>query len=209
MDETSTIKPDLRKELLYSWEKGFIEDKPAEEQNHAWSTILLRKDESRNSGKALTNPLKGKLTSQTRSTVKTAAGAIYRKSCIAQSKLKSPLPLQIARNARSPKIEDAKKKRVGTNAQLQKTLDSEDEESYKSKADVIKATARFQDSPLSVTSRDTESRGTKLGCKTDEAQQRWADFEYAQTVERKQPNEENLKTDCSRGTSSKTCYSNF
>ena len=87
VDETSTIKPDLRKELLYSWEKGFIEDKPAEEQNHAWSPILLCKDENRNSGKALTNSLKGKVTSQTRSTVKTAAVAIYRKNYIAQSKL--------------------------------------------------------------------------------------------------------------------------
>ena len=27
-DETSTINPELRKELLYSWERGFIEDKP-------------------------------------------------------------------------------------------------------------------------------------------------------------------------------------
>ena len=27
VDETSTINPELRKELLYSWERGFIEDK--------------------------------------------------------------------------------------------------------------------------------------------------------------------------------------
>ena len=28
VDETSTINPELRKEMLYSWERGFIEDKP-------------------------------------------------------------------------------------------------------------------------------------------------------------------------------------
>ena len=155
VDETITINPELRKELLYSWEEGFIEDKPNEEQNNAWSPVLLRNDENRKSGKALTN-YKGKVTSQTPSTVKTAAGAIYRKIYIAQSKIKSPLPLKIAKNAKSPKLEDAKKKRVGTNAQLQETLHSEDEDNYKNKADDTKATEPFQDSPVRVTSRNTE-----------------------------------------------------
>ena len=36
VDETRTINPDLRNELQYSWEKGFIEDKQAEEQNNVW-----------------------------------------------------------------------------------------------------------------------------------------------------------------------------
>ena len=31
VDETSTLNPDLRKELLYSWQYGFIEDKPRED----------------------------------------------------------------------------------------------------------------------------------------------------------------------------------
>ena len=39
------------------------------------------------SRKALTKPLKGKVTSETPSTVKTAAGAIYRKSDIAKAKV--------------------------------------------------------------------------------------------------------------------------
>ena len=111
MDKTSTINPDLRKELLYSWEKGFIEDKPAEEQNNAWSPVLLRKDENRKSGKALTNPLEAKVTSQTPFTVKTASGAVYRKSDIAQSKIKSPLLSQSTRNTKSSKEEEVKKQK--------------------------------------------------------------------------------------------------
>ena len=112
------------------------------------------------------------MTSQTLSNVKTAAGAIYRKSDIAQSKTKSPLRQKIAKNVKTPKIEDAKKKRGIKNAQLQKLLDSEDEESYKNRAEDTKATESFQDSPVRVTSRDTESGGTKPGCKTGETQQR-------------------------------------
>ena len=54
MDETSTTNPDLRKEFLYSWEYGFIEDKL--EEIEPSSTNLLRKDGSRKNGKALTNP---------------------------------------------------------------------------------------------------------------------------------------------------------
>ena len=74
VDETSTINPELRKELLYSWERGFIEDKqPAVADN--WSGSFLRKHEQRKSGKALTIPLKEKIVSETPSTVKTAAGA--------------------------------------------------------------------------------------------------------------------------------------
>ena len=90
VDETSTINPDLRKELLYSWKKGFIEDKPTEE-GYVESPILLRKDENRKSGKALANPLKGRVFAHTPSNVKTAAGSIYRKSDILLSKIKSPL----------------------------------------------------------------------------------------------------------------------
>ena len=77
VDETSTKNPDLRTELLYSWEKGFI-DKPTEE-GYAESPILLRKDENGKSGKALKNPLKGRVMAPTPSTVSTAAGSIYKK----------------------------------------------------------------------------------------------------------------------------------
>ena len=88
VDETSTIKPETRKKLLNSWERGFIEDKPEDSvSQNQWSPILLRKYEGRRSGKALTKPLKGKVTSETPSTVKTAAGAIYRKSDITKAKV--------------------------------------------------------------------------------------------------------------------------
>ena len=63
VDETSTINPDLRNELLYSWQYGFIEDKPQEDELTGSST-LLRKDDNRKSGKALTNPLKGMVQSE-------------------------------------------------------------------------------------------------------------------------------------------------
>ena len=70
VDETSTRKPELRKELLYSWERGFIEDKePTVTDNLSGS--FLRKHERRKQGKALTIPLKGKVVSETPSTVKT------------------------------------------------------------------------------------------------------------------------------------------
>ena len=60
VDKTITINPDLRKELLFLWEWRFIKDKQIE-QCGTQAQNLLRKDESRKSGKALTNPLKGKV----------------------------------------------------------------------------------------------------------------------------------------------------
>ena len=80
VDETSTINPELCKEMLFSWERGFIEDKPEDSvRQNQCSPILLQRYEGRRSGKALTKPLNWKVTSETPSTVKTAAGAIYRK----------------------------------------------------------------------------------------------------------------------------------
>ena len=44
VEETSTINPELRKEMLYSWERSFIEDKPEDSVNQSqWSPILIRK----------------------------------------------------------------------------------------------------------------------------------------------------------------------
>ena len=86
VDETSTINPELRKELFYSWERGFIEDKQTTLKENL-SGSFLRKHEQRRSGKTLTIPLKSKIVSETPSTIKTAAGAVYRKSDIARSKL--------------------------------------------------------------------------------------------------------------------------
>ena len=71
VEETSTINPELRKEMLYSWERGFIEDKPEDiVSERQWSPILLRKDEGRKSGEALTKPLKGKVVAEAPSTIK-------------------------------------------------------------------------------------------------------------------------------------------
>ena len=45
VEETSTINPELQKEMLYSWERGFIEDKPEDSVSQSqWSPILIRKD---------------------------------------------------------------------------------------------------------------------------------------------------------------------
>ena len=85
VDETGQLNPDLRKEMIYSWEKGFVEDK-IENQCKSPTKTKLRKDPLRKSGQALTRPLKGKIVSETDSTIRTSAGSIYRKSDIAQSK---------------------------------------------------------------------------------------------------------------------------
>ena len=113
VDETSTINTDLRKELLYSWQYGLIEDKP-QEDTLAESSTLLRKDENRKSGKALTNPLEGKVQSELPHTVKTAAGAVYRKSDIAKAKIVISEPQEKPRKKvntnRSPHSDEPKTK---------------------------------------------------------------------------------------------------
>ena len=79
VEETSTINPELGKELLYSWEREIVEDKPTSPSRDL-SANLLRKDDNRKSGAALTNPLKGTVALETPALVTTAAGSIYRKS---------------------------------------------------------------------------------------------------------------------------------
>ena len=50
VEETSTINPELRKGRLFSWERGFIQDKPEDiVSQRQWSPILIRKDEERRS----------------------------------------------------------------------------------------------------------------------------------------------------------------
>ena len=122
MEETSTINPELRKEMLYWWERGFIEDKPEDiDSQRQWSPILIRKDEGRRSGKALTKPLKGKVAAETPSTVKTAAGAIYRKSDIAKAKV---VVQDKVNHRRSPTGEEPKKKQQ---KQSQRQSDEQEE----------------------------------------------------------------------------------
>ena len=93
VDKTSTINPELRKELLYSWQKGFIEDKQTTADD-SWSGSFLRKHEQRKSGKALTIPLIGKIVAEIPSTIKTAAGAVYRKSKERHSEIKTAYTAQ-------------------------------------------------------------------------------------------------------------------
>ena len=67
VDATSTFDPELRKELLYSWEEGFVEDKP---KGSEWNSHnIIRGDETRKSGAALTKPFKGKVATESPKTV--------------------------------------------------------------------------------------------------------------------------------------------
>ena len=116
VDETSTMHPELRKELFYSWKRGFIEDKQTAVTDN-WSGSFLREHEQRKSGKALTIPLKGKIVAKTPSTVKTAAGAVYRKSDFAKSRL----PVQSTVNGSEKK---KKPNGNGRRAKKQTTKDS-------------------------------------------------------------------------------------
>ena len=159
VDETSTINLELRKEMLYSWERGFIEDKPEDSvSQRQWSPKLIRKDEGRKNGKALAKPLKGKVVSETPSTVKTAAGAIYRKSDIAKAKVDVQDKLD---HRRSPTGEEPKKKQ-----QKQSQRKSGDQEEFEDSGsdddlllqqrtlDPVEAQNKFQESPTVVTSKD-------------------------------------------------------
>ena len=159
--ETSTINPELRKELLYSWEYGFIEDKPEDLDP---STNLLRKDENRKSGKALTNPLKGKVVSETPHTVKTAAGAVYRKSDFAHAKIdtndtrdKSP---KTEHSRRSPHADEprskSKKKKGGSK---KKTSDPDEMPELQQRSNLDITAAFYQISQQNVTSKELEVNG--------------------------------------------------
>ena len=85
VDETVISNPELRKEMIHSWEEGFIEDKEKENTQSPQKTIL-RKDPLRKKGQALTKQLKGKIAAETDSTVRTSTESFYRKSDIAQAK---------------------------------------------------------------------------------------------------------------------------
>ena len=125
VDETGQLNPDLRKEMIYSWEKGFVEDK-VENQCKSPPKTILRKDLLRKSGQALTRPLKGKIASETESTIKTSAGSIYRKSDIAQSKTVLTQEKQRS-TSKSPSSEPTKKFKRVSSPELLEELESEDE----------------------------------------------------------------------------------
>ena len=83
VDATSTIYPELRNELLYSWERGFVEDKPIGSE---WnSQNKLRRDENLKNWAGLTKPFKGKVAAESPKAITTAAGAVYRKNDLAKA----------------------------------------------------------------------------------------------------------------------------
>ena len=158
VDETGLLNPDLRKEMIYSWEKGFVEDK-VENQCKSPPKAIIRKDPLRKSGQALTRPLKGKIASETDSTIKTSAGSIYRKSDIAQSK--TVLTQENQRStSKSPSLEPTKKFKRISSPELLEELGSEDElQGEMEIANAMNPTERFQKSQTIVTSKDTEAGG--------------------------------------------------
>ena len=158
VDETGQLNPDLRKEMIYSWEKGFVEDK-VENQCKSPPKTILRKDPLRKSGQALTRPLKGKIASETESTIKTSAGSIYRKSDIAQSKTVLTQEKQRS-TSKSPSSEPTKKFKRVSSPELLEELESEDElQGEMEIANEMNPTERFQKSQTIVTSKDTEAGG--------------------------------------------------
>ena len=165
VDETSTINPELRKELLYSWERGFIEDKQTTSKEDL-SGSFLRKHEQRKSGKALTIPLKSKIVSETPSTIKTAAGAVYRKSDIARSKLSTQPKAYSSEKKRSPTGEEPRSKQQKTGTlPVEEDSDSAEEHDAKDRGlrdenlEDSQLKEKFQNSPSVVTSRDTRTGG--------------------------------------------------
>ena len=160
VDETSTINPELRKKLLYSWEYGFIEDKPEELEANS---NLLRKEENRKSGKTLTNPLKGKVVSETPHTIKTAAGAVYRKSDIAQAKIDTKdtrTSPKKENSKRSPHIDEPKSKSKKKEGGSKKKVDtSDDRPELQIQESLDDTVERYQDSEQYVTSKELEVNG--------------------------------------------------
>ena len=161
--------------MLSSWERGFIEDKPEDSvSQRRWSPILISKDEGRKRGKALTKPLKGKIVSETRSTVKTAAGAIYRKSDIAKAKVIVQDKLD---HRRPPTGEEPKKKKQrqsqrksGEQEEFQDSGSEDDLLLQQRTLDPVEAKNKFQDSPTVVTSKDIlQGGGLNLAVKRAKA----------------------------------------
>ena len=158
VDETGLLNPDLRKEMIYSWEKGFVEDK-VENQCKSPPKTILRKDPLRKSGQSITRQLKGKIASETDSTIKTSTGSIYRKSDIAQSKTVLTQENQQS-TSKSPSVEPTKKfKRISSPELLEELGSDEELKEEMEIADAMNPIERFQKSQTIVTSKDTEAGG--------------------------------------------------
>ena len=158
MDETGLLNPDLRKEMIHSWEKGFIEDKEPEQSKSPPKTIL-RKDPLRKSGQALTKQMKGKIASESDSTIKTTTGSIYRKSNIAQSR--TVLTHENQRSeSKSPSAEPTKKfQRISSPEALEDIGSDEELQRDMEIADAVNPIDRFQQSQTVVNSKDTNAGG--------------------------------------------------
>ena len=157
VDDTSTIDPDLRKELLYSWERGFVEDKP---KGSEWNNqSVLRRDKNRRNGAALNNPLKGKVAAETPKTITTASGSIYRKSDLA----KRVVPVKNIPNEGTSQKEKAKSplEEPKSNHQKKNVEPEEETESEEEDRNLLdeQAKERFRNSHTIVTSRDTPTGG--------------------------------------------------
>ena len=137
------------------------------------SGSFLRKHEQRKSGKALTIPLKSKIVSATPSTIKTAAGAVYRKSDIARSKLSTQPKVYNPEKKRSPTGEEprSKQQKTGTlpveeDSDSAEEHDAKDRELRDENLEDSQLKEKFQNSPSVVTSRDTRTgAGLNLGGK--------------------------------------------
>ena len=157
VDDTSTIDPELRKELLYSWEKGFVEDKP---KGSEWNSHnLSHRDETRKSGAALTKPFKGKIAFDSPKTVTTAAGAVYRKSDLVKvqsSPTKTPKEgTNQKKKAKSPLEEPKSKHQKKDDELLEDTISEEEDWNISGE----QAKDLFQNSETVVTSRGTPVGG--------------------------------------------------
>ena len=158
MDETGLLNPDLRKEMIYPWEKGFIEDKEPEQSKSPPKTIL-RKDPLRKSRQALTKQMKSKIASESDSTIKTTTGSIYRKSDIAQSR--TVLTHENQRSeSKSTSAEPTKKFQMISSPEALEDIGSDEELQQDMEiADAANPIDRFQQSQTVVTSKDTNAGG--------------------------------------------------
>ena len=104
---------------------------------------------------------------ETPSTVKTAAGAVYRKSDIAKSKVSVPSTMSGSEKKRSPTGEEPRSKQQKTVREYEEADSESTEENdmddqwqcNKVPTEDSRATDKFQNSPTIVTSKDTETGG--------------------------------------------------
>ena len=159
VDETGSSNPELRKEMIYSCEKGFIEDKEKENTQSPQKTIL-RKDPLRKSGQALSKQLKGKIAAETDSMVTTSTGSIYRKSDITQAKTFLPHEKTRSEN-KSPSAEPNKQFLRIRSPEVLEDIESDEElRQAVEMADFVNSMDRFQQSQTFVTLKDTVAGGS-------------------------------------------------